>query len=105
MLWAAVFDYREYIKIRPRGVPYSAIQLCLRLITIEVFHTSCRDGARAIKEAGQNTRSAFLNQGDIPIRHSPRPEVSSWTVPSRQVTDLADEEMKKTSITQDFNSI
>ncbi|KAM0435159.1 hypothetical protein ACHAPT_003249 [Fusarium lateritium] len=99
VLRAAVLDYREYIKIGPGGVPYNAfgwlIQLCLRPITKEVFHTSCYDGARAIKEAGPNASSAFLTEDDVPLRRSPRPGVGSWTVPSRQLTDLADEQLKK----------
>ncbi|KAH7263990.1 hypothetical protein B0J15DRAFT_489676 [Fusarium solani] len=99
VLRAAVLDYREYIKIGPGGVPYNVfgwlIQLCLRPITKEPFHTSCYDGARAIKEAGPNASSAFLSEGDVPVRCSPRPEVGRWTVPSRQLTDLGDEEVKK----------
>ncbi|KAI8658407.1 hypothetical protein NCS55_01116900 [Fusarium keratoplasticum] len=78
VLRVAVLDYREYIKIGPGGVPYNVfgwlIQLCLRPITKEPFHTSCYDGARAIKEAGPNASSAFLSEDDVPVRRSPRPE-------------------------------
>jgi hypothetical protein len=107
VLRAAVLDYREYIKIGPGGVPYNVfgwlIQLCLRPITKEPFHTSCYDGARAIKEAGPNASSAFLSKDDVPVRCSLRPEVGRWTVPSRQLTDLGDEEVKKASILRTFD--
>ncbi|KAF4974998.1 hypothetical protein FZEAL_8163 [Fusarium zealandicum] len=92
----AVLDYRGYIDLGPGGPPHNIagwlFQLVLRPITKEPFHTSCYN-AKAIAQAGPNGNAAFLSQDDVPSRSSPRPLVGSWTAPSRQLTDQADEKI------------
>jgi hypothetical protein len=94
----AVLDYHEYLTIGAGGVPYNVVgwlmQLSLRPFKKEPLHTSCYDDPRSVAQAGPNGGVAFLSEHDVPLRNPPRPKVGSWTVPSRQMTDFAAEDIK-----------
>ncbi|KAM5373466.1 hypothetical protein ACJZ2D_006960 [Fusarium nematophilum] len=99
ILRIAAQDYREYLKIGPGGVPYNVfgwlIQLSLRPLKKETLHTGCYEEEWAVAQAGPNGHIGWLSEDDVPLRDGERPTVGSWTVPSRQLTELAGEDVKE----------
>jgi hypothetical protein len=87
-------DYHGYLALGPGGLPHNVVgwigQMLLKPLRVEPFGTSCYDET-AFEKAGPNGHVAFLSEKDVPVRQAPRPAIGSWAVPSRQVSDLADE--------------
>ncbi|KAM0487693.1 hypothetical protein ACHAP7_001499 [Fusarium lateritium] len=90
----AARDYRGYLALGPGGLPHNVVgwlgQMLLKPLRKEPLGTSCYD-EKAFEEAGPNGHVAFLSDKDLPVREAPRPVLGSWAVPSRQVSDIADE--------------
>jgi hypothetical protein len=90
----AARDYHGYLALGPGGLPHNVVgwigQMLLKPLRVEPFGTSCYDET-AFEKAGPNGHVAFLSEKDVPVRQAPRPAIGSWAVPSRQVSDLADE--------------
>jgi hypothetical protein len=90
----AARDYHGYLALGPGGLPHNVVgwlgQMLLKPLRKEPFGTSCYDET-AFEKAGPNGHVAFLSEKDVPVRQAPRPVLGSWAVPSRQVSDLADE--------------
>ncbi|KAF4959846.1 hypothetical protein FGADI_1349 [Fusarium gaditjirri] len=88
----AAEDYRGYLALGPGGPPHNLIgwivQILLKPLKKEPFHTSCYD-EKAGEKAGPNGHVAFLSERDVPAREAPRPIIGKWTAPSRQLTDMA----------------
>ncbi|KAG5655861.1 hypothetical protein KAF25_000781 [Fusarium avenaceum] len=90
----AARDYRGYLALGPGGLPHNVVgwlgQMLLKPLCKEPFGTVCYDET-ALGKAGPNGHVAFLSEKDVPAREGPRPAIASYTAPSRQVSDFADE--------------
>ena len=98
LLRLAVLDYRAWYAIGAGGVPHNPfgwfIQLLLRPLTLEPRNTAVYDSPKTLADAEPLADKAFLKDEDVPMRKPPRPNVGSWVVPHRQLSDLAPEVIK-----------
>lgn len=90
-------DYHNWIKIAdaalPRNIIGYLIQICLEPFRAEPFTLLPYNNPKELRRCGQEDGAKGFIVESLPEREGPRPEISKWVAPSRQVSQFAGEAM------------
>jgi len=91
-------NYHSWLKVADTALPRNMIgyltQLCLGPLRADPFTLLPYDNPDEIAKCGHEVGTSFLHE-ELPEREGPRPEVSAWIAPHRQITQLTGDDMHK----------
>lgn len=92
-------NYHEWLLVADTALPQNLIgyliQVCLGPLRADPFTLLPYDHPKEIAKCGQ-AGTSFLST-ELPERDGPRPEITRWMAPHRQVSQLGDDEMHEVS--------
>ncbi len=107
LLYITWSDYQKWLQLGRAGPPYNIlgylISRLLQPLKASRFDTSFTSNALILKKIGPVGERAFLKAEDMPERKGPRPEVSKWILPQRQLDQKAGGQ-KSTEVCNTFDS-
>jgi len=93
-------EYRAWRKISDTALPQNflgyIISICLEHFRTDPFTINPYDNPKEIAKCGSDGAKSFLS-GELPVRDGPRPSICKWVAPSRQVSQLANDDIHKVS--------
>jgi hypothetical protein len=102
-------DYYAWLKVAdtalPRNIIGYLIQVCLSPLKTDPFTLLPYDDPKEIAKCGRDIETKSFLPEKLPEREGPRPEISEFIAPNRQVSQLSSDDMHKVCSRQHlFNS-
>jgi hypothetical protein len=92
-------DYYAWLKVADTALPRNTIsyliQICLSPLKAEPFTLLPYDDPKEIAKCGRDIGTKSFLPGKLPEREGPRPEISKFIAPNRQVSQLPSDNMHK----------
>ena len=79
----------------PRNIIGYLIQICLSPLKVDPFTLLPYDHPKEIARCGRDVGTKSFLPGKLPEREGPRPEISKFIAPNRQVSQSCSDDMHK----------